>query len=245
MRRVLFRWRGLTVWSYPAMLYIGLVFGVVAGIIAAKAAGLDMLRAYAATLILLVPALIGARLLYVASEWKCYWREPHRIWDRRDGGLMMFGAVPLMLLVSVPLLRILHLDLGAFWDVSTFTILVGMIFTRVGCLLNGCCSGRACKSWIGMYLPNHHGVWQKRIPNQPLEAICAIVLLAVAIAIWSRLPFSGALFLVVILGYSATRFGMEFLREREPNAALLTVGHSASAIALLASITILTISWPR
>ncbi len=41
MRPILFQWRGLTVWSYPAMLYIGLVAGVVAGNVAAHAAGIE------------------------------------------------------------------------------------------------------------------------------------------------------------------------------------------------------------
>lgn len=245
MRRVLFRWRGRTVWSYPAMLYVGLVFGVLAGQFAARSAGLDSFRVYVATMILIVPALIGARLLYVATEWNNYRHELRRIWDRREGGFMIFGAVPVMLLCSVPLLRALRLNFGGFSDVSTFTILVGMIFTRFGCLLNGCCSGRASKSWIGVYLPNHMGVWEKRIPNQMLEAVCAIGLLGLAIAIGRQLPFPGALFLVIVLSYSAVRFGLEFLRERDTNATRLTVGHSASAIAFLAAITILAASWPR
>ena len=124
------------------MLYVGLVFGVVAGNIAAHAAGLNTLRVYIGTMLLIIPALIGARLLFVVSEWKFYLRNPRRIWNRAEGGFMMYGAVPVMLLCSVPLLRALHIGIGAFWDVSTFTILVGMIFTRVGCLLNGCCCGR-------------------------------------------------------------------------------------------------------
>ena len=124
------------------MLYVGLVFGVIAGNIAAHAAGLNTLRVYIGTMLLIIPALIGARLLFVASEWKFYLRNPRRIWNRAEGGFMMYGAVPVMLLCSVPLLRALHIGIGAFWDVSTFTILVGMIFTRVGCLLNGCCCGR-------------------------------------------------------------------------------------------------------
>lgn len=232
MRRVLFRWRGRTVWSYPAMLYVGLVFGVLAGQLAARSADLDSFRVYVATIILTVPALVGARLLYVATKWNSYRHELRRIWDRREGGAMMFGAVPLMLLCSAPLLRALRLNFGGFWDVSAFTILVGMIFTRFGCFLNGCCSGCASRSSIGVYLPNHIGVWEKRIPNQMLEAVCAIGLLGLAIAIRRQLPFPGALFLVIVLSYSAMRFGLDFLRERGPNVTRWTVGHSASAVAL-------------
>src|SRR5262252_1173754 len=103
MRPILFRWRGLTVHSYPALLYVGLVLGVFAGNAAA------------------------------------------------------YGALALMLPLSVPVLSLLGLRLGDFWDAATFTILVGMIFTRLGCLLNGCCAGRVVKQW-GIRLPNRAGV---------------------------------------------------------------------------------------
>src|SRR5258708_25676526 len=142
MRPLRFRWRSLNVWSYPAMLYLGLVAGVVAGNVAAHAARIDAFRTYVATLILLIPALIGARLLYVASHWQIYRQDLRRIWDRNQGGNIMYGGLAAALLLSVPLLRGLRLSLGAFWDVASFTILTGMIFTRVGCLMNGCCAGR-------------------------------------------------------------------------------------------------------
>jgi hypothetical protein len=48
------------------MLYVGLVAGVVAGNVAAHLAGIDAFRTYIATCILIVPALIGARLLHIA-----------------------------------------------------------------------------------------------------------------------------------------------------------------------------------
>ncbi|MGZ4819706.1 MAG: prolipoprotein diacylglyceryl transferase [Terriglobales bacterium] len=243
MRRVLFRWRGLTVWSYPAMLYLGLVFGVAAGNIAAHAAGLDGLRVYIATIVLIVPALIGARLLFVASEWKIYRRNPRRIWDRSEGGFMMYGAVPVMLLFSVPLLRALHVNFGAFWDVSTFTILVGMIFTRLGCLLNGCCGGRPTSGWFGIHLPNTQGMWQKRVPTQMLEAACAAVLLVVAIVMWRRTPFPGALFLLIMLSYSSVRLVLELARERVGHGRQFRIAYALSVIFVLGSISALALNW--
>ncbi|HTY84613.1 MAG TPA: prolipoprotein diacylglyceryl transferase family protein [Silvibacterium sp.] len=245
MRRVLFRWRGLTVWSYPALLYVGLLCGVLAAMIAARAAGISPLRTYVATILLLIPALAGARLLWIASHWTYCRTHPRDIWNRRQGGFMMYGGLPFALLVSIPLLRALRLNFGTFWDVSTYTILVGMMFTRVGCLLNGCCSGRHTSSWIGLNLPNHEGIREKRIPNQLLEGLCAAGLLTLVTAIWGRTPFPGAVFLVVVLGYSGTRFAMEFLRDREPHVARFTVGHGAASAALLASVIILALRWPR
>jgi phosphatidylglycerol---prolipoprotein diacylglyceryl transferase len=225
------------------MLYVGLTFGVVASNAAAHAARLDPLRVYIATTLLIVPALIGARLLFVASEWSYYRRNPRRIWDRTQGGFMMYGAVPAMLLCSVPLLHVLHISLGAFWDVSTFTILVGMIFTRVGCLLNGCCSGRATRGWFGIRLPDTYGVWQRRVPTQVLEAICAAALLVVAAAMWPHRPFPGALFLLIMLSYASARLVLELAREHVNCGRQFRVAYALSVVFVLTSISALALNW--
>jgi prolipoprotein diacylglyceryltransferase len=227
------------------LLYAGLVAGVVAGNAAAHAAGVDAFRVFVATLILIVPALISARLLYVAAHWTHYWRNPGRIWNRAEGGFSMYGGLPVMLLLSVPLLAALHLGFGAFWDVAAFTILVGMIFTRVGCLLNGCCAGRPSRARLSWYLPNRRGVWDRRVPTQFLEAAWAAMLLVFAIAVRHSLPFPGALFLLVAAGYASGRLVFESTREPEPRARRITIGHAISAITVVLSCATLVARWPR
>lgn len=245
MRPVLFKFRGITVWSYPAMLYVGLVLGVVAGNIVAHAARLNALRVYVATLILIVPALAGARLLYVAAEWPLYRHNLRRIWNRNEGGYIMYGGLPLALLASVPVLRILHLNLPAFWDVAIFTILVGMFFTRVGCLLNGCCAGRPSTTWLGLYLPNRGGIWERRIPTQIFESLWAGILLFCAVLMRRSAPFPGAVFLLVSLGYATGRLLMEFARERPQKAFGFSIAHVISLVITLASVSTLAIYWRR
>ena len=225
------------------MLYLGLCFGIVAADIAAPAAQLDASRFYIATLVLVIPALVGARLLYVAKYWSRYRMHPAAIWNRGEGGYIMYGGLPAALLLSVPLLRALRLNFAGFWDVSSFTILIGMIFARVGCLLHGCCAGRATKAWFGIRLPNSAGVWERRFPTQVLEAGCAAVLLLFATMSWWRLPFRGALFLIIALSYGAARFVMDFAREREADIKGLTLAQDISALVSVVSISALTICW--
>ncbi len=226
------------------MLYFGLVAGITAGNVAAHAAGIDAFRVYVATLVLIVPALIGARLLHVVANWRVYRRDPRRIWDRCDGGAGQYGGLALALPLSVPLLAALEVPLGAFWDVGMLTILVGMIFARIGCLLNGCCAGRPWPGWLSLYLPNHHGVWARRIPTQCLEAGLAAVLLVAVLAVWDRLLFPGALFLLATAGYAAGRLGLESLRERDPGASRFTIHHAISMILVVASLAVLAAHWP-
>lgn len=240
MRRVLFYWRGRPIHSYPAMLYIGLVAGVVAGNYAANIAGLDAFRVYVATILLLIPSLAGARILHVASHWDAYRRDRGRIWNLKEGGMAQYGGILLAVPLSVPLLAALRLPFGQFWDIGSFTILVGMIFTRIGCLLNGCCAGRPSTMWGSIYLPNHLGVREKRIPTQLLEAGWAAVLLAVSIVIWPRLPFGGALFLFVVAGYATGRLALESARDLPAESRRFTVHHAISLLIIVLSVAAIT-----
>src|SRR5437867_504509 len=125
MRPVLFRWRRHAIPSYPAMLYLGMVAGLAAGNLAAHALGLNPVRVYLASVLLLPVALVGARLASVIGNPVVFRAEPARIWRRSEGGQAMYGgliAVP----VSIPMLAFLGVPFWAFWDAATFTMLTGM-----------------------------------------------------------------------------------------------------------------------
>jgi phosphatidylglycerol:prolipoprotein diacylglycerol transferase len=245
MRPVLFHLRGVPIHSYPAMLYLGMVAGVEAGDIAAHAAGMDPLRVLLALVLLLGPALVGARLLFVAYHWRIYREHPHRIWNTKDSGAAQYGGILLALPLSVPLVRLLHLPWGKFWDVAVFTAVVGVFFGRFGCLLNGCCAGRRSSSPFALYLPDAHGVRARRLPTQLLEAGWAAAMVITAVLIRSRMPFPGALFWMIAAGYAAGRFVLLFMREAEPSARTFTIQHGVSAGLILLSLAMLGYRWPN
>lgn len=240
MRPVLFRWRGVTFWAYPTFLYVGLVAGVFAGNAAAHASGLDAFRVFVATFALIVPALLGARLLYVASHWDRFRHDLRRIWSRNDGGAAQYGGLALAIPLSFPILWLLELPIGAFWDVGVITILVGMIPTRIGCLLNGCCAGRPSTAWCSLYLPNRSGVWTKRIPTQCFEAALAAALLGVGLIFWRAMPFPGALFAFVVGGYGCVRLLLESMRDL-PDGTTFTVQHAISLLMVAISLAAFTV----
>lgn len=226
------------------MLYLGLVAAAVAGNVAANAAGIDAFRFLVATLILIVPALIGARLLYVASVWSLYGRRGVRVWDRNDGGAAQDGGIIAALVLSVPLFAALGLPLGPSWDAATFTMLVIPIFARVGCVLNGCCAGRPSRIWFSVMLPNHQGIWDRRIPSQGLEAAWAALLLVFAMIARRRLPVAGALFLLVTALYAAGRIVLLATRERPSPSYAPAIQRWVSASLILSSLAGLMARWP-
>jgi phosphatidylglycerol:prolipoprotein diacylglycerol transferase len=215
MRRILFSWRGLNIYSYPAMLYAGLLAGVFVGAYAAQSAGMSGDRFAIAIVLLLIPALAGSRLYFILTRWDIYRHDPARIWRRSEGGMAMYGGFILVVPLSIPLLHALGLPFASFWDAAALTILLGMAFTRIGCFLNGCCSGRQSDAWFAIPLPDHNGVLQRRIPTQLMEMAFAMTLFAIALALRGHTPFSGAIFCFSVAGYGLGRWYLESLRDDE------------------------------
>jgi prolipoprotein diacylglyceryltransferase len=91
-----------------------------------------------------------------------------------------------------------------------------MIFTRVGCLLNGCCSGRASDSRIGLRLADHRGRSVRRYPVQLIEMAAAAALLAGCVLLLELGAPRGAIFGFALVGYGAVRLALDRLREPSP-----------------------------
>lgn len=233
-RPYLFRVGGWAVPSYTVMLYVGCLVGVEAGSLLADASGLDPTKVAVATIILLVPALVGSRLLYVAQHASVYRADPSRIWRRTEGGAALFGGLALALLVSVLVLPVMDLPFLGFWDCGAVTMAVGNVFTRVGCHLTGCCAGRATGGPIGIDLPNRAGVWARRVPAQLLESGWAALAVVAALMLRRRFEFDGAVFAVVVSLYGAGRAVLEHERERDGARAAPCI-NVAVAVALVAT----------
>jgi len=243
VRKVLFSWHGVTIYSYPAMLYLGLVAGVFSGVWVAQASGMNADRFAVATLILVVPALVGARLYFVFTRWDVYRREPRRIWRRSEGGMALYGGLILAVPLSFPLLRAMGLPFGAFWDAATFTMLLGMAFTRVGCLLNGCCGGRPTGTWLALDLPDDRGVWRRRYPTQLMEMTFALALFAAAFGLRSRAPFPGAILCSAVIAYGAGRFFLERLRDDDTGGRDRAAMQTTSILLVIAALAGLIFVW--
>jgi phosphatidylglycerol:prolipoprotein diacylglycerol transferase len=228
MRPTLVIWRDFRIPSYVVMLYLGLLAGTYSAYAAGRAEGLSGEPLAGAILALLVAAVLGARLAFVAGQWPAFRSQPRRILPRgREGGAVAYGAL-VSVPVSLPLLVVLGLPVASFWDAGAFGFLAAVICLRIGCLMNGCCCGRIAR----------------RIPTQLLEAGWAAVLLVGAVLTVDRMPFAGALFVSTLAAYAAGRFLIDFGRDAPRGFGGLTVAQACSVGFVLLSVAFLVAaSW--
>lgn len=195
------------------MVDLGCVVGIAAGAKIAARDGVDPMRFALAAFILFIPALIGARLWYVVKHLETFRADPRRIWRPGDGGAAVDGGIILMVAASVPLLTVADISFWQFWDAATFSLIIGCIFTRFGCTINGCCAGRPTAGPLGLWLPNHRGEWRRRFPTPLLEAAWCGVFLVGALSARAYMQFTGALFPAAIALYAVGRMALEPTRE--------------------------------
>jgi phosphatidylglycerol:prolipoprotein diacylglycerol transferase len=228
MRPVLVTWGAFRVPSYVVMLYLGLLAGTYSAYAAGRADGMSGERFMGAILALLVPAVLGARIAFVASRWDVYRSQPGKILvPGNDGGAIAYGALACVP-VSVPLLVALGLPFASFWDAGAVGFLAAIVCLRIGCFLNGCCRGLVAG----------------RLPTQLLEAGWAAALLVGAILAADRMPFAGALFVATLAAYAAGRFAIDFGRDAPRTLGRLTVAQACSAGFVLVSVIFLAAaSW--
>jgi phosphatidylglycerol:prolipoprotein diacylglycerol transferase len=241
-RRYLLDVGGFRLPSYTVMLYLGIVVGFYVGALVAGAQGLSQPRFVAASVVLLGPALVGARLWYVAQHATFYRTHPGRIWSRSEGGSALYGGLVLSIAVSVPVLALVDLPFLMFWDAAILTMLAGLVVTRLGCSMHGCCAGRETSGrLLGVWLPNHRGEWARRVPTQLLEAGWALLVLVAALLVRPSLPFAGALFAFVVGAYAAGRLVLELTRESDAPSGTIWVNVAFSALLLAGAATLLAV----
>ena len=156
----------------------------------------------------LVGAFLGAKVAYLLAEGWMDFGQPN-MWRRLATGKSILGAL-LGGYAAVELAKKRAGYRGVTGDWFALIAPVGIAIGRVGCLLHGCCPGRACgESWFT--LRDAAGV--PRWPAVPVEILFNLVMIAVFYILRRRRKLEGQHFHVYMICYGLFRFAHEFLRD--------------------------------
>jgi len=157
--------------------------------------------------IMLISGIIGARIFYVVEDLSYYFKNPVEIIALRHGGLSWFGGLILAIICSGIYLRKKKIPVYKTFDLIAPFVAFGQAIGRIGCLLNGCCFGKASK--FGIYFQVHNSVL---IPTQIYSSLILIFIYIVLRLLQDRPHPEGKIFFTYLLLYSAKRFIIEFWR---------------------------------
>jgi phosphatidylglycerol:prolipoprotein diacylglycerol transferase len=207
---VLFRLpNGFELRTYGLLLVLGVLAAIWLGRRRAPAFGVQPERVWDCAPWLVIPGVLGARVVYIAQHWDYYSAHPAELWSLRFEGLTSFGGLVGGFLGFVVWRRIAKVETWRFLDLVSVPVLVAQAVGRVGCLLNGCCYGRPSNHWCAVPVAGHV---EPHLPAQLLDS-ALLVLGAIVLARLERpAPPYGASFGWMLAIFGASRFVYEFLR---------------------------------
>lgn len=204
-------------------------------------AGIGVRDALVGTLTCLVAGVAGAGVVF--------WAVQAAFERAADGpglqdGNSVIGAIVLVPLACMLYFGLRRLPVGVACDAVAGAAPLGQAIGRIGCLLGGCCHGRAAEGWLAVNLPDLRGTWCPRYPTQLLSSLADLAIFTTVMLVERRLGrsgkgFPGAIALLFIGLYCCKRFGMEFLREEHPLVlGSLSWAHAASVAGLVVVATV-------
>jgi len=164
-------------------------------------------------------AILGARTLYVIS----YWREDFAgqpIWEifKIRSGLVFYGGLIGASLGTISYVKRHQLPLWNLADVLAPSIALGHAFGRIGCLMTGCCYGRACSLPWAIHFPKDHATAGIGVhPTQLYEATLNFLLFLALSWFLPRRKFNGHVFAVYLVSYAVLRGIVEMFRGDYPS----------------------------
>jgi phosphatidylglycerol:prolipoprotein diacylglycerol transferase len=170
---------------------------------------------------LMIGSIIGARFVYVTTYWKDEFADQplSEIFMIQHGGLVYYGGLIGAILATYIYLRWKKMPLWKTADVLAPSIALGNVFGRIGCLLNGCCYGRACSLPWAIRFPADNPLHPPTTPVHPTEIYDALdnYLLYLLLAwLFRHKKFDGQVFATYLIGYAVTRTIMECFRGDYP-----------------------------
>jgi len=154
---------------------------------------------------------IGSRVFYCLLNFSFYLAHPLEIIMLQHGGMAWFGGLIFGSSGAIWFIRKHKMDLLKVLDLIVPFVALGQAIGRIGCLLNGCCFGRA--SEFGLYFIT---LDQVLIPTQLYSSLLLLLIFIYLRFRQDRQHLPGEILCSYLFLYSLKRFFIEFLRNDSP-----------------------------
>ena len=171
------------------------------------------------TLWLMAGSIIGARFVYVTTYWKQEFAGGpfSEVFMIQHGGLVYYGGLIGATISGLGYLAWKKLPVWKIADIIAPSIALGSFFGRIGCLLNGCCYGRACDlPWAIHFPPDHETHGAGVHPTEIYDGLLNLILYVFLAWLFRRKKFDGQIFATYLIIYAVFRSIAEYFRGDYP-----------------------------
>ncbi|MGK7345685.1 MAG: prolipoprotein diacylglyceryl transferase [Candidatus Nitrospinota bacterium M3_3B_026] len=205
----------ITLYTYGLLVASGFLLGIAWSARLARREGMDPQSVYDTAFWMILAAVIGSRIFYVAINLDYYLENPIDVFKLWEGGLVFYGGFVGAAIAVIFSVRRYRLDLWAFGDVAAPGAALGHAIGRLGCFFAGCCYGKQTSVPWAVTFHDPHSIAPLGIPLHPTQLYSAaneFALFALLTAIRPWRSFRGQILWIWVGLYAVGRFTIEIFR---------------------------------
>ena len=242
---VIFQFNGFAIHTYGVFVALGVLTGIFFARYEARRLQIDDDKVMDLCFYIIVAAIVGSRLFYVATHFSYFWSNPLEVFKIWNGGLVFYGGFIGAAIVVILYLKVHRFPLGKIADIAGLTLPLGHFLGRVGCFFAGCCYGKVCElPWAVTFThpqslaPLHMALH----PTQLYHSLANLLIFLFLFFLRRIKSFDGQVFWLYILCYGVARSTIELFRGDYRGATVLEtfsisqvigIGSAIVAVAML------------
>ncbi len=247
---------GFEIAFYGMVIGIGVIAGILMAVYEAKRTKQNPDTYYDLAIYAVIFSVIGARLYYVIFSWDSYKDDLLSVFNLRQGGLAIYGAVIAAVITVFVFCKIKKLSFWQMVDTAGLGLILGQIIGRWGNFFNREAFGEYTDGLFAMRLPadavRYSDVTEKMWehvemidgiryiqvhPTFLYESLWNLAVLGLLLWYRRRKKFEGEIFLMYLFGYGVGRFWIEGLRTDQ-----LLIGHTQIAVSQVLAAVLVVVS---
>jgi phosphatidylglycerol:prolipoprotein diacylglycerol transferase len=216
MHPILFEYGPITVYAYGLFIATAFLAGLGWSTREARMAGLNHALIQDLGFMVIISAVIGARLLYVLINPTYFLAHPGEAILFWNGGLVFQGGFIAAVGTGWWFLRRHDQPVLPWIDALAPGLALGQAIGRIGCFMAGCCYGAHCELPWAVTFTDIHSLAPVHTPLHPTQlyhVLAGLITFMILITAGKRFRHPGnraGLFLIL---YAAARIGIEFFRS--------------------------------
>lgn len=218
----LFELGPLPIHTYGLLLAAALLLSITVASRLAESDGVSRKLAWDLGFVIVLSAIIGAKLLLILTNFGYYWRDPAQLFSLeflRAGGVYYGGLLGAIAGAAYFTRRHSPVSFWRLADIAAPAIPLGQAIGRLGCFSAGCDYGKPTDvPWAVTFTSEYsHQMVGTPLnvalhPYQLYESGATLILFLLLLYLFTRRAFVGQVFSAYLMSYSTVRFLLEFYR---------------------------------